>query len=70
MNLDIQGDRVWNNMDLFLALHQDPNGALVSEFKDVEVKDGVLRLDWLPVANLPSYLGWCNAIEIIPDSAK
>ena len=70
MNLEIQGKRLWNNMDLFLALHQDPTGALMSEFKDVEVKDGVLRLDWLPVANLPSYLGWCNAIEIIPDSAK
>ena len=67
MTLKIQGKRVWNNMDLFLALHQNPNGAMLSEFKDIEVTDGVLRLDWLPVHDI---FGWCNAIEIIPDSIK
>lgn len=65
MTLDIQGKRVWDKMDLFLALKSDVTSVLVSDFKDVQVDDGVLRLNWLPTNNT---LGWINAIEIIPQT--
>ena len=67
MTLDIQGERVWERMDLFEALNRDITQALVSEFRDIKVTDGVLRLDWSPVNNV---LGWVNAIEVIPQDAS
>ncbi len=65
MTLEIQGKRVWDKMDLFLALNKDITQVLVSNFNDVEVKDGVLDLTWIPTNGR---LGWINAIEIIPNS--
>jgi hypothetical protein len=64
MTLEIQGKRVWDNMDVFKALNGDASHVLISEFKNVKVTDGVLRLDWLPTNNR---LGWVNAIEVIPE---
>ncbi len=67
MSMDIQGQRAWDKMDLFEAQGRDRSKALVSEFKDVAVTDGVLRIDWKPVNNR---LGWCNAIEIYPQTLE
>ncbi len=67
MSLNVQGKQVWDRMDLFTALKGDATQVLVSEFKDVVVTDGVLRIDWTPVDN---HLGWCNAIEVIPEKTN
>jgi hypothetical protein len=66
MTLEIQGKRVWDKMDLFLALKSDITQTLISDFKDVEVKNGVLNLNWVPTNGR---LGWVNAIEIIPQTS-
>jgi len=65
MNLDIEGSRVWDNKDLFIALNRDIGNHLVSEFKNIEVKDGRLDLEWSTPFD---YGGWCNAIEILPQT--
>ncbi len=68
LNLDLEGQRVLNELDLFTACGSDFHKVLVSEFKDVEVVDGVLDLEFSvpsggavdPTARL------VNAIEVIP----
>lgn len=66
MTVEIQGKRVWDRMDLYLATDKDMNKGLVSEFTNVKVTDGVLRIDWIPTDGKQ---GWCNAIEVYPEAA-
>jgi hypothetical protein len=59
---------VLSDLDLFTACDSDFTKALVREFRDVEVQDGVLDIEF----SLPTGLSvdptarLCNAIEVVP----
>jgi hypothetical protein len=45
-NVDIENKRVLTNYDIFVACGNDFNKAAIPEFKGVEVKDGILDIEF------------------------
>lgn len=67
VNVDLEGNRVLNNADLFLLMNRDFHRALVREFPGIRVSDGVLDVDFGVPAGTDPTARLCNAIEVIPD---
>lgn len=67
VNLEIEGRRVLENYDLFVAAGADARQVLVREFPDVIVQDGILDIAFsVPRGGDPT-VRFCNAIEVIPE---
>lgn len=64
LNIDLQGKRVADRMDLFLEQGGVFEGSLVRTFGPVDVTDGVLRLDISVPEGHRSSIRLCNAIRI------
>jgi hypothetical protein len=67
-NVGLEGQRVLSDLDLFTACDSDFTKAIVREFRDVEVQDGVLDIEFsLPAGrSVDPTARLCNAIEVIP----
>jgi hypothetical protein len=66
-SLDIEGQRVLTDYDVFMACGQQFNQAMVAEFKGVKVSDGVLDLGFAVNPGVSTTARLCNAIEVIPE---
>ncbi len=64
LNIDLQGTRVADRMDLFLEQGGVFEGSLVRTFGPVDATDGVLRLDLSVPEGHRSSTRLCNAIKI------
>ena len=69
MNVDVENQRLLSELDLFEAGGSIFNGAVVREFKGVDVQDGVLDIEFSipPGGNVHPTARLCNAIEVIPE---
>lgn len=69
-NVDIEGKRVLEKFDLFKACGEDFWKTTIKEFKGIEVKDGVLDIDFSVPEGIDPTARLCNAIQIIPQKIK
>ncbi len=67
MNLDIQGKRVAENMDVFVEAGNDFNKAFIKEFSGVRVDNGVLHMAFSVPEGISPTARLCNAIEVIAE---
>ncbi len=68
MSVAIEGKKVMTDVDLFTACGSDFRKAMVREFRDVEVRDGVLDIEFSvpPGGAVDPTARLCDAIEVIP----
>lgn len=68
LSVDLEGQRALSDLDLFTACGNDFTKALVREFKDVEVRDGVLDIEFsIPAGrSIDPTARLCDAIEVLP----
>ncbi len=69
-NVDLEGKRVLDRMDLVEACHKDFGAVLIKEFKAVPVEDGVLDIEFTVPAGVDSTARLCNAIEVQPAAGR
>ncbi len=68
LSVSLEGRKVLSDVDLFTAAGSDFKKALVREFRDVEVRDGVLDIEFSvpPGGAIDPTARLCDAIEVIP----
>ena len=69
LSVALEGKRAMTDLDLFTACGSDFKKAIVREFKGVEVKDGVLDIEFSvpPGGSVDRTARLCDALEIIPE---
>jgi len=67
MNLDIQGRRVAENMDVFVEAGSDFDRAFIKEFRGVNVEKGLLDIAFSVPEGISPTARMCNAIEVIAE---
>ena len=68
LSVALEGKKVMTDVDLFTACGSDFKKAMVREFRDVEVRDGVLDIEFSvpPGGAVDPTARLCDAIEVIP----
>ncbi len=70
LNVDVEKTRVLDRCDLVESCKSDFGAVLVKEFPNVQVTDGVLDIEFSVPEGVDPTARLCNAIEVIPQSAK
>ncbi len=66
-NVDVEGKRVFTDMDLFLEAGKDFDRAIIKEIKGVEVRDNFLDIVFSVPAGISPTARLCNAIEVLAE---
>lgn len=68
LNVNLEGQPALSELDLFAAVGGDFSKTLVREFRDVDVRDGVLDVEFSipPGRGIDPTARLCDAIEVIP----
>jgi hypothetical protein len=65
INVDVEGKKVLENMDIFLESGSDFDNVFIKEIKNIKVSDGVMDIQFSVPSGIDSTARLCNAIEII-----